>query len=94
MSPLVRVASGVIAVLGFVAIAFNAANDGGLHFGVMTFASFFAGFIFLFAAFFGKYPWDSRKTEESKAISRVISWPLWPQCDGQLTANDGKVRET
>ena len=65
MSPLVRVASGVIGVLGFVAIAFNAANDGGLHFGVMTFASFFAGFIFLFAAFFGKYPWGSRKTDES-----------------------------
>jgi hypothetical protein len=62
MSPLVRVASGVIGILGFAAIAFNAANDGGLQSGIMTFASFFAGFIFLFAAFFGKYPWDRRKT--------------------------------
>ena len=65
MSPIVRVASGVIGVLGFVAIAFNAASDGGLHLGVMTLASFFAGFIFLFAAFFGKYPWDRKKTEDS-----------------------------
>jgi len=64
MSPLVRVASGVIGVLGFAAIAFNAANGGGLQLGVLTLASFFAGFIFLFAAFFGKYPWDRSKTEE------------------------------
>lgn len=65
MSPLVQLASGVIGILGFVAIAFNAANDGGLHFGVITFATFFAGFIFLFAAFFGSYPWDKRKKEKS-----------------------------
>lgn len=64
MSPIVRIASGVLGVLGFVAIAFNAANDGGLHLNVMTLASFFAGFIFLFAAFFGKYPWDRKKTED------------------------------
>lgn len=64
MSPLVRGASGVIGVLGFAAIAFNAMNDGGVHLGILTFASFFAGFIFLFAAFFGKYPWDRSKTEE------------------------------
>lgn len=64
MSPLVRVASGVIGILGFVAIAFNAAIDGGLHLGVMTFASFFAGFIFLFAAFFGKYPWERKESED------------------------------
>lgn len=61
-SPLVRVASGVIGTLGFAAIAFNAANDGGLDLNVLTIASFFAGFIFLFAAFFGKYPRDRRKT--------------------------------
>lgn len=64
MSPLVRIASGVIGILGFAAMAFNAANDGGLELGVLTFASFFAGFIFLFAAFFGKYPWDRKKTRE------------------------------
>lgn len=64
MSPLVRVASGVIGVLGLAAIAFNAANDGGLRPGVLTIASFFAGFIFLFAAFFGKYPWDRSTTKE------------------------------
>ena len=60
MSPLVRIVSGVIGVLGFAAIAFNAANDGGIHLGVMTFASVFAGLIFVFAALFGKYPWDRR----------------------------------
>ncbi len=65
MSPLVRVARGVIGVLGFAAIAFNAANDGGLHLSIVTFASFFAGFIFLFVSFFGKYPWDRSKVEES-----------------------------
>lgn len=64
MSPLVRVASGVMGILGFTAIAFNAAKDGGVQLGILTFASFFAGFIFLFAAFFGKYPWDRSKTAE------------------------------
>jgi hypothetical protein len=65
MSPLIRVASGVIGILGFAAVALNATNDGGLQPGVLTFASFFAGFIFLSVAFFGKYPWDRSKTEES-----------------------------
>lgn len=58
MSPLVRAISGVIGILGFAAIAFNAARDGGLQINVMLFASFFAGFVFLCVSFFGKYPWD------------------------------------
>ena len=65
ITPLIRVASGVIGVLGFAAIAFNAANDGGLQLTFITFASFLAGFIFLFVSFFGKYPWDRNKAKES-----------------------------
>ncbi len=64
MSPLVRMTSGVIGILGFAAIAFNAANEGGLQPGLLTFASLFAGFIFLFAAFFGKYPWDRSRKQD------------------------------
>ena len=55
----------MIGVLGFAAIAFNAVNDGGFQLDIVTFASFFAGFTFLFVSFFGKYPWDRRKAEES-----------------------------
>lgn len=58
ISPIIRVVSGVIGILGFGAIAFNAVQVGGLKPGLMLFASFFAGFIFLFVALFGKYPWD------------------------------------
>ena len=65
ISPLVRATSGVIGILGLAAIAFNAVNDGGLELNIGTFASFFALFIFLFVASFGKYPWDRSKTEES-----------------------------
>jgi len=54
----------VIGVLGFVAIAFNASQAGGLQLSVMHLASFFAGFIFLFVAFFGKYPWDRKDADE------------------------------
>jgi hypothetical protein len=58
ISPIVRVVSGVIGLLGFAAIAFNASQAGGLELNFMLFASFFAGFIFLYVSFFGKYPWD------------------------------------
>ena len=61
ISPVIRVISGILGLLGFVAIAFNATQDGGLNFDMLLFASFFAGFIFLFVAFFGKYPWDRTK---------------------------------
>ena len=69
MSPFVRVASGVIGLLGFAAIAFNAASEGRFQLSAMTFASFFAGFIFLFAAFFGKYPWAGNGKENP--VSKV-----------------------
>ena len=52
-------------MLGFAAIAFNAWKDGGSEPNVMLFASFFAGFIFLYVSFFGKYPWDKTKVDES-----------------------------
>ena len=54
----------MIGILGFAAIAFKAMQDGGLKPDVMLFACFFAGFIFLYVAFFGKYPWDRAKSDE------------------------------
>jgi hypothetical protein len=64
ISPLVRAISGVIGILGFAAIAFNASQSGGLQMNIMLFASFFAGFIFLYVSFFGKYPWDNSNADE------------------------------
>jgi hypothetical protein len=64
ISPFIRVVSGVIGILGFAAVAFNALQDGGLKPDVVLFARFFAGFIFLFVAFFGKYPWDRAERNE------------------------------
>jgi hypothetical protein len=54
----------VIGILGFAAIAFNVSQDGGLQTNVMLFASFFAGFVFLYVSFFGKYPWDKGNSDE------------------------------
>lgn len=65
MSPLIGVISGVIGILGFAAAAFNAWQDGGLRLSVMLFTNFFAGFVFLYASFFGKYPWDRSNAVES-----------------------------
>jgi len=56
----------MIGILGFAAIAFNASQDGGLKPDVVLFASFFAGFIFFYVAFFGKYPWDKGKADETE----------------------------
>ncbi len=64
ISPFIRAVSGVIGILGFAAIAFNAAQAGGIKPDFMLFASFFAGFIFLFVAFFGKYPWDRKGADK------------------------------
>lgn len=66
ISPTVRVVSGVIGILGFAAIAFNASQDGGIKLDFMLFASFFAGFVFLFVAFFRKYPWDMKNTDDAE----------------------------
>ncbi|MGI9234566.1 MAG: hypothetical protein ACR2RD_13100, partial [Woeseiaceae bacterium] len=52
ISPLIRVISGVIGVLGFVAIAYNTYQDGGLQLDLILFASFFAGVVFLYVSFF------------------------------------------
>jgi hypothetical protein len=63
ISPFIRVVSGIIGVLGFVAIAFNATQVGGIRPSFMLFASFFAGFVFLYVSFFGKYPWDRKSAD-------------------------------
>lgn len=55
----------MIGVLGFAAVAFNAFQDGGLKPNVVFFSSFFAGFVFLYVSFFGKYPWDGKGTDDS-----------------------------
>ena len=65
-SPFIRAISGVMGVLGFVAIAFNAAQGGGIRLSAMLVASFFAGFIFLYVSFFGKYPWQGKDTDKSE----------------------------
>lgn len=64
-SPFVRAGSGVLGVLGFAAIAFNASQDDGLTLNFMLFASFFAGFTFLYVSFFGKYPWDGKGADDT-----------------------------
>ena len=58
ISPFVRVVSGLLGVLGFAAIAFNASNNDGIKPDFLLFASFFVGFIFLYVVFYAKYPWD------------------------------------
>ena len=62
---MIRVISGVIGILGFAAIAFNASQDGGIKPDFMLFASFFAGFIFLYVSFFGTYPWDRKSADDA-----------------------------
>jgi hypothetical protein len=64
ISPAIRVLSGIIGILGFAAIAFNAVQDGGIRLDFMLFASFFAGFIFLYVAFFGTYPWNKKSVDD------------------------------
>ena len=57
-SPLVRTICGVLGGLGFVAIAFNAVQEDGIRISFSLMASTFAGFIFLYVAFFGVSPLD------------------------------------
>lgn len=65
ISPIVRATSGLIGILGFAAVAFNASQDGDLQLSAMLVASFFAGFIFLYVSFFGKYPWNKRVADNA-----------------------------
>lgn len=58
ITPLIRVISGVIGALGTAAVAFSAVRNGGVQLDFILFAKFFAGFVFLYVSFFGKYPWD------------------------------------
>ena len=64
ISTVFRGVSGVIGILGFAAIAFNASREGSLEPDFVLFTSFFAGFVFLYVAFFGKYPWDRAETDD------------------------------
>ena len=64
ISPFIRAVSGVLGLLGFAAIAVNAMQSGGVKPDLVLFASCFAGFIFLFVALFGKYPWDRSERED------------------------------
>ena len=66
ISPVIRILSGVIGILGFSAIAFDASQAGGIEPDFMLFASFFAGFIFLYVAFFGTYPWNGKSTDDAE----------------------------
>lgn len=66
ISALQRMISGVLGALGFAAIAFRASQDGGLDLDFMLIASVFAGFIFLYVSFFGKYPWDVNKSDDAE----------------------------
>ncbi|MBU2676588.1 MAG: hypothetical protein KJP16_05840 [Gammaproteobacteria bacterium] len=54
----------MLGILGFAAIAFNASQDGGLRLSFTLIVSFFAGFVFLYVSFFGKYPWEGKGTDE------------------------------
>ena len=65
ISPFIRVVSGILGILGFMAVAFNAVQDSGLELSFTLFASFFAGFIFLYVSFFGKYPWDGAGADDT-----------------------------
>ncbi len=65
ISPFIRAVSGVIGVLGFAAIAFNALQDGGLSLNLISAASFLAGYVFLYVSFFGKYPWDRKGADDT-----------------------------
>jgi hypothetical protein len=64
ISPGIRVLSGIIGISGFAAIAFNASEGGGIKADFMLFASFFAGFIFVYVAWFGTYPWDRKDDDD------------------------------
>jgi hypothetical protein len=64
ISPFIRILSGLIGVLGIAAIAFNVLQNGGLDPSIVLLTSFFAGFVFLYVALFGTYPWDRTKSDE------------------------------
>ncbi|MGA8204092.1 MAG: hypothetical protein WB812_06195 [Woeseiaceae bacterium] len=64
VSPFIRVLSGIIGMLGFAAIAFNASQNGGIKLNLMLFASIVSGYIFLYVAFFGTYPWHRKSTDD------------------------------
>jgi hypothetical protein len=65
ISPVVRVISGLTGVLGFAAIAFEASQEGGFQLNAMLLTSFFAGFVFLYVSFFGKYPWEKSNADDT-----------------------------
>ena len=64
VSPSIRVICGILGVLGFAAIAYNASQANEVRPGIGLYTSFIVGFIFLFVSFFGKYPWDTSDSED------------------------------
>lgn len=62
----IRLVCGVIGLLGFSAIGFNAVQAGQLEISFMLFASMFAGFVFLYVAFFGVNPLDQKGRKEDR----------------------------
>lgn len=63
-SPLIRAISGVLGVLGVAAIGFNATQEGSVQIDFRLFAKLFAGFIFLYVAFFGTNPLNFTATSD------------------------------
>lgn len=62
----IRLVCGVLGLLGFVAIGFNAVQAGRIEISFMLFASMFAGFIFLYVAMFGTNPLDRKREMEDR----------------------------
>jgi hypothetical protein len=62
----IRLVCGILGLLGFGAIGFNAVQAGKLEISFMLFASMFAGFVFLYVAFFGVNPLDKKGREEDR----------------------------
>jgi nicotinamide riboside transporter PnuC len=75
MSPITRAICGVLGVGGVAAIAFNAIAKGGFEFDSAFFTSLIGGFIFLYAAFFGTFPWGG--LDHAEGEEREMSKSKW-----------------
>lgn len=54
----IRIACGVLGIPGIAAIAFQAVRDGAIEPNLLLFSKLFAGFVFLWVAFFAAAPFD------------------------------------
>jgi hypothetical protein len=62
----IRLVCGILGLLGLGAVGFNVVQSGKLEISFILFASMFAGFIFLYVAFFGVNPLDTKGREEDR----------------------------